>query len=45
MIERGELDMPEMQRRYVWHSTRVRCLRDSLYRGYLSGAILLWEIY
>src|SRR6185295_8830607 len=43
MIERGELRLPEMQRRYVWQSTRVRDLLDSLYRGYPSGAILLWE--
>ena len=43
MIERGELCLPEMQRRYVWRSTRVRDLLDSLYRGYPSGAILLWE--
>src|SRR5438045_1657212 len=43
MIGRGELRLPEMQRRYVWRSTRVRDLFDSLYRGYPSGAILLWE--
>lgn len=43
MIERGELRLPEMQRQYVWRSTRVRDLLDSLYRGYPSGAILLWE--
>src|SRR5436309_2782957 len=43
MIERGELRLPEMQRRFVWKSTRVRDLLDSLYRGYPSGAILLWE--
>lgn len=43
MIERGELRLPEMQRRYVWKSTRVRDLLDSLYRGYPSGAILLWD--
>lgn len=43
MIERGELRLPEMQRRYVWRSTRVRDLLDSLYCGYPSGAILLWE--
>lgn len=34
MIERGELRLPEMQRRFVWRSTRVRDLLDSLYRGY-----------
>src|SRR3990170_2138836 len=43
MIKRGELRLPEMQRRYVWRATRVRDLFDSLYRGYPSGAILIWE--
>src|ERR1700757_1751388 len=43
MIDRGELRLPEMQRRYVWPSTRVRDLLDSLYRGYPSGTILVWE--
>ena len=43
MIERGELRLPEMQRRYVWRAPRVRDLLDSLYRGYPSGAILLWK--
>ncbi len=43
MIEDGELRLPEMQRRYVWPATRVRDLLDSLYRGYPSGTILVWE--
>lgn len=43
MIDRGELKLPELQRRYVWPATRVRDLLDSLYRGYPSGAILVWE--
>lgn len=43
MIERGELRLPEMQRRYVWRAPRVRDLIDSLYRGYPSGSILVWE--
>ena len=43
MIERGELRLPEMQRRYVWQATRVRDLVDLLYRGYPTGTILLWE--
>jgi hypothetical protein len=29
MIERGELRLPEMQRQYVWRSTRVRDLGKS----------------
>ncbi len=43
MINRGELRLPEMQRRYVWRAARVRDLLDSLYRGYPSGAVLVWE--
>ncbi|HEX5219509.1 MAG TPA: DUF262 domain-containing protein [Verrucomicrobiae bacterium] len=43
MIKNGELSLPEMQRRYVWPETRVRDLLDSLYRGYPSGTILVWE--
>ena len=43
MIERRDLELPEMQREYVWRSTRVRDLLDSLYRGYPSGVILAWQ--
>lgn len=42
-VQRRELRLPEMQRRYVWPATRVRDLLDSLYRGYPSGTILVWE--
>jgi hypothetical protein len=42
-VQHGELLLPEMQRRYVWPATRVRDLLDSLYRGYPSGTILVWE--
>jgi hypothetical protein len=40
VIEHGEFSLPEMQRPYVLHLTRVR---DLLFRGYPSGTILLWE--
>lgn len=43
MIEQGDLRLPEMQRRYVWRASRVRDLFDSLYRGYPTGSILIWE--
>jgi hypothetical protein len=42
-IKRKEIVLPEMQRRYVWKSSQVKDLVDSIYRGYPSGAILLWE--
>lgn len=43
MVSRGELQLPEMQRQYVWRATKVRDLLDSLYRGYPSGLILAWR--
>jgi len=43
MVTRGDLLLPEMQRRYIWPASRVRDLLDSLYRGYPSGTILVWE--
>ncbi len=42
-VRRGELRLPEMQRRYVWPASRVRDLLDSLYHGYPSGTLLVWE--
>ena len=33
MIERGELRLPEMQRRFVWRATRVRDLLELLVSG------------
>jgi hypothetical protein len=44
MIENGDLQLPEMQRQYVWTQTKVRDLLDSLYRGYPSGIILAWQV-
>lgn len=42
-VEKGQLRLPELQRQYVWTATRVRDLFDSLYRGYPSGSILVWQ--
>jgi len=42
-ISEGKLLLPEMQRRYVWKSTQVRDLFDSLYHEYPSGQLLVWE--
>jgi uncharacterized protein with ParB-like and HNH nuclease domain len=42
MVQRRQLRLPAMQRKYVWRGTRVRDLLDSLYRGYPSGTILVW---
>lgn len=42
-IRDGKLLLPEMQRSYVWKSTQVRDLFDSLYHEYPSGQLLVWE--
>lgn len=42
-IRDSKLLLPELQRGYVWKSPQVRDLFDSLYRGYPSGQLLVWE--
>ena len=44
MIKRKEIELPEMQRRYVWKSTKVRDLLDSLYQGFPIGYLKLMMI-
>jgi uncharacterized protein with ParB-like and HNH nuclease domain len=43
MVRKQELQLPEIQRAYVWRRPQVRDLLDSLYRGYPVGTMLLWE--
>lgn len=40
---RGEYDIPETQRSFVWKSDQVRMLVDSLYQDYPIGMLLLWD--
>lgn len=42
-IKSNRMRLPEMQRAYIWKSTQVRDLLDSLYRNYPIGTILRWE--
>ncbi len=42
-IKSNRMRLPEMQRAYIWKSTQVRDLLDSLYRKYPTGTILRWE--
>ena len=42
-VKNNQIRLPEMQRGYVWKSTQVRDLIDSLYRKYPAGNILMWE--
>jgi len=43
-IERGDIALPDLQRPFVWKTTQIRDLFDSLFRGFPVGFILLWEI-
>ena len=42
-VRSGRIRLPEIQRKYVWKPEKVRALVDSIYKGYPSGSILLWE--
>ena len=39
----NDIQLLETQRKYVWGKEQVRELIDSVYKGYPSGSILLWE--
>jgi len=42
-IRSNEIAIPEIQRPFVWTSTKVRDLIDSLYNGYPVGYIITWK--
>ena len=42
-IDSGSIAIPEIQRPFVWNSTQVRDLLDSLYRGFPVGYIITWQ--
>lgn len=43
LIEHGDIAIPEIQRPFVWDSTKVRDLVDSLYHGYPTGYLITWK--
>ena len=42
-IKAEEIAIPEIQRPFVWDSTKVRDLIDSLYNGFPVGYIIVWQ--
>lgn len=42
-VKDGTIAIPEIQRPFVWDTTKVRDLIDSLYRGYPVGYIITWK--
>lgn len=42
-VKSKEIAIPEIQRPFVWDSTKVRDLIDSLYQGFPIGYIIAWR--
>lgn len=42
-VKGGEIAIPEIQRPFVWNSSKVRDLLDSLYQGFPIGYIITWR--
>lgn len=42
-IKTGNIAIPEMQRPFVWDSSKVRDLIDSLYQGFPVGYVIVWQ--
>ena len=42
-IDQGQVAIPELQRPFVWKTTKVRDLIDSLYKGYPIGFLITYQ--
>jgi len=42
-IKHGNIALPDIQRPFVWSSSKVRALFDSMYRGFPVGTLMFWE--
>jgi hypothetical protein len=42
-IESGDIAIPDIQRPFVWKGVDVRNLIDSLYNGYPTGYLIIWQ--
>lgn len=43
-VTSGEIAIPEIQRPFVWDSSKVRDFMDSLYQGYPVGYVIAWQM-
>ena len=43
LIEAKDIAIPEIQRPFVWKGKQVRDLIDSLYNGYPTGYLIIWQ--
>lgn len=42
-VKSGDIAIPEIQRPFVWDSSKVRDLMDSLYKGFPVGYVITWQ--
>ena len=42
-IDSNQIAIPEIQRPFVWNATKVRDFIDSLYNGYPTGYLIIWQ--
>jgi len=43
-VSNGSIQLPGLQRPFVWPATKVRDLFDSMYRGYPVGELMFWDV-
>ncbi|MBB1515000.1 DUF262 domain-containing protein [Tessaracoccus sp. MC1679] len=43
-VKTGTVQLPDLQRPFVWPATKVRDLFDSMYRGYPVGELMFWDV-
>jgi len=43
-VASGSIQLPDLQRPFVWPATKVRDLFDSMYRGYPVGELMFWDV-
>ena len=43
-VDTGVVQLPDLQRPFVWPKTKVRDLLDSMYRGYPVGELMFWNV-
>ncbi|HSW97955.1 MAG TPA: DUF262 domain-containing protein [Candidatus Saccharimonadales bacterium] len=42
-VQDGDIAIPEIQRPFVWDTTKIRDLMDSFYKGFPVGYIIAWK--
>lgn len=43
-VSSGQIQLPDLQRPFVWPKSKVRDLLDSMYRGYPVGELMFWDV-